>query len=84
MNEVLKVNSKELDSRLSAVDKHILTVVAIAFSAAIVYLFIAFSKLNDQFIEYIQTDSRKQIEVIERNTNTMNRVEQFLIRNNNR
>lgn len=72
MANIIDIDAKEASKKLVVVEKHVLSLLLVIFGICIGYLFIALTKVQQNYIDYILVNSTKQIKVIEDNTAAFN------------
>jgi hypothetical protein len=91
MPDLINIDVKEANDKLILINKYFMLIIVICFGSAIIFLYMQVKSLNDRMYQYMNQDlieSVKTIQhtqgVIQENTNTLDRLNNYIIQHQNK
>lgn len=91
MPDLINIDVKEANDKLILINKYFMLIIVICFGSAIAYLYFQVTTLNDRMFNYMNQDLKESVKtiqhtqgVIQENTNTLDRLNNYIINHENK
>jgi F0F1-type ATP synthase alpha subunit len=79
MNEnLININTKEAEKKLSVIQKHFTTILILVFGFVIAFLFRTMMNTQSELIQYMKSDAINNAKVIDNNTQLLREIKEKL------